>query len=589
MEILINTLLENYEKIKTNDYQTELHMYIIQSSSIISDHIIIKDLIWLFPVKNVKTENLKEKTSFKEVSYSVTKKVTIKEFINRIKFLQQYESNQNINYYILIAKVIDLFDDKIKKHTIGIDPFRIVSDFLHILSLYFIKFFITFPKDHIILSEESCKKNFADIIEYNKSANKKVLDIQKNITDNLNIMCNLRMEQFLFLFKGLSNFNYSLLISENNISVAFSLLITVIETYASKYSNAKENWDDYKNDSFYVGLKKILQDSTINETLYKDIFDKIGNFYIRNTFQSLAKFKDFILKFIGKGFLSFEDPHNSKFKKDLSEYYNLRSKYLHAGKEFPTGDKKTDMIYNLVKSDGKVKRKLKTFSDQHHLDLKKLLPYNWFIDMAKSCIINFINYLKINRDDERDKMLYSEIDKEPRGQIRVTISKPKRPMEPIYEGDFYIKEQYADLYKRNRIIKKFEDERNYKSLVDELKRILNIIEKSDDSLKLGIVYNLLAVNLSHLGEIDDAIESAKKSLKIIKPLEYKELIAEINYNLACFYCLKGNKHLFLDYFRKAIEDNDEYSIYLKRFALEDPQLEGCCKNPDFLKLLKEKE
>jgi len=247
------------------------------------------------------------------------------------------------------------------------------------------------------------------------------------------------------------------------------------------------------------------------------------------------------------------------------------------------------MIYNLIKSDGKVKRKLKTFGDQHHLDLKKLLPYNWFNDIAKSCLINFIDYLHFKRDDEEDKKLYSEIDKEPRGQIRVTISKPKKPMETIHEGDFYIKEQYADLYKRNRNIKKLEDEGNHKVLVDEFKRILGILEKSDDTLKLGISYNLLALNLSHKGEIDEAIESVKKSLRIIEPLEFKDLISEINYNLACFYCLKGDKQLFLEHFRKAIKENNEYSKYLKNFASEDPQLKDCNKNPDFLELQKERD
>ena len=581
---MINTLLENYEKIKSKDYETDIYMYIVQSSSKISDSVIIKDFFWLFPIKSIKSENLKER-KFKEKSFTVTKKVPIKEFLSKVKFLQQYDINQEVNYYILFAKIVDLFDVKIKTQTIGIDPFTIVSDFLHILSLYFAKYFITTPKDYIILSEESYQNEFKGIIENEDSNAKNTLEIQKNIEHNLNLICDLRMEQFLFLFRGLSNFNNSLLISENNISVAFSLLITVIETFASKYSKAKEKWDEYTDSSFYVGLKKLLQESSLDENLFDDLFEQIGNLYIKNTHQSLAKFKDFVLKFIGVGFFSLEDPNNVQFKRDLTEYYNLRSKYLHAGKEFPTKDKKTDMVYNLIKSKGKFKKKLKTYSDQHHLDLKKLLPYNWFIDMAKSCIITFIDYLYIRRADDEDKTLYSEIDKQPRAQIKITISKPKKPMDLIYGGDFYIKNQYADLFKRNRIIKKLEVEGNYKALVEKYNNILKIIEKSNDTLKLGITYNLLGVALSYIGDVENAIKNAKKSLILIEPLDDKFLIAEINYNLACFYCLKGSKQEAINYFQKAIRDDNEFSKFFKESAKKDPQLEECRKNPDFFKLL----
>jgi hypothetical protein len=359
---LINTLLENYEKIKSKDYETDIYMYIVQSSSKISNNIIIKDLFWLFPIKCIKSENLKER-KFKEKFFAVTEKMSIKEFASRVKFLQQYEINQEVNYYILFAKVVNLFDEKIKTQTIGIDPFSIVSDFLHILSLYFLKYFITTPKDYITLSEESYQNEFMGIIENEDFNAKNTLEIQENIEHNLNLICDLRMEQFLFLFKGLNNFNYSLLISENNISVAFSLLITVIETFALKYSKTKEKWDGYTNSSFYIGLKNLLQEFSLDENLFNDLFEQIGNLYIKNAYQSLAKFKDFVLKFIGVGFFSLEDPNNIQFKRDLTEYYNLRSKYLHAGKEFPTKDNQTDMIYNLTKSKGKFKKKLKTYSE----------------------------------------------------------------------------------------------------------------------------------------------------------------------------------------------------------------------------------
>jgi len=62
---MINTLLENYEKIKSKDYKTDTYMFIVQSSSKISGSVIIKDFFWLFPIKHIKSENLKEK-KFKE-------------------------------------------------------------------------------------------------------------------------------------------------------------------------------------------------------------------------------------------------------------------------------------------------------------------------------------------------------------------------------------------------------------------------------------------------------------------------------------------------------------------------------------------
>ena len=585
---MINTLLENYNKIKSEEYRTDIYMYIIQTSSKIDTSMIINDSFWLFPIKCLKTEHLKEKkySLLEEKALTVIDRIPIEEIVDKIKFLQQSEVNQKINYYILFAKIVDLFDEKIKAQTIGIDPFRIVTDFLHILSLYFTKYFLTYPNESISLSEECYHDEFGEVIDKG-GISRCSLDIQNEIENNLNVICNLRMDQFLFLFKGLSNFNNSLLISENNVSIAFSLMISVVETFASKYSDAKENWDEYKDNSFYVGLKKILQSASLDENHFNELFDQIGNNYIKHTHQSSAKFKDFILKFVSPRFLLLEDPNNSLFKKDLSEYYNLRSKYLHAGKEFPTMDKKSNMIYNLIKSKGKRERKLKKYSEKGYLDLKILFPYNWFSLMTKSCIISFTNYLHHKRDHIKDKERYSEIDTQPRGQVMVTISRPKKPTDLIYDRDIYRKDQYVDLYNRNKFIKKFETEKNYHELIKEYNRILNILENSNDSLKLGIAHNFLGVALSHTGDLDNAIKNAQTSLEIIKKRDDKYLIAEIHYNLACFYCLKNDKKNALDYFKKAIKEENDYSKFLKKLANDDPQLEKCCTDPDFLELLKD--
>lgn len=557
---MINTLWENYRKIKDGTYRTLEYIYIVESSKKFENPIIINDLFQLWPIKAMNTNFLKEKS--------------LKNFREKISYLQKISESQDLYYYIIIAKIISIFDEKLKKPAAGINPFFIVNDFLNILSLYFNKYFRTKRYDHIFLFENNI--DFEKFVIFENYIKLNPIEESDDMLHNLEIICSLRYEQFLFLQKGLNLFNSSLQTADYNISTAFSLSISVIESFASKYSKAKEKWEDYKNETFYKGLKKILENCGSND-LAENLFSKIGDLFVKSTYRVMAKFRDFILTFAPSRFRILEDSHNKLFIEDLNSYYILRSKYLHTGKEFPIKTKGGDLIYNLTKDKGKLKK----FGKDKRLDIKLLLSYNWITDLVKFCVTNFIDYLYNVRDDNEDKKLYTENDKIPRGQITVQITKGMKPGEFLRNGEFHRRKQYIDLFKKDEKLKILEKKEEYYILIKEYEQMQDFLKDSDDKLKLVHLYSKLGEFYSYISEINKAIEYIDKSHEINLEIGNSDLLAQDYYNYACFYCLKGEKAKSIEFLKKALNTSENFSEYLKNQAKTDLQLEKCREDNKF--------
>lgn len=564
---MINTLWENYRKIKEGTYKTLEYIYIVESSKEIENPITINDFFELWAIKAIKTDFLKEKS--------------LKNFRDKISYLQNISKPQEVYYYIIIAKIISIFDEKLNKPAAGVNPFFIVNDFLNILSLYFSKYFRTKHYDHIFLIENNI--DFKPLILFENYIKLKPIEESNEIFHNLEIICSLRYEQFIFLQKGLNIFNSSLQTADYNISTAFSLLISVIESFASKYSKAKEKWEDYENETFYKGLKNILENSENNDLL-KNLFYKIGDLFVKSTYRVMAKFRDFILTFAPSKFRILEDSHDKLFIEDLNSYYILRSKYLHTGKEFPLKTKEGDLIYNLTKDGEKIKK----YGENKRLDIKLLFSYNWFTDLVKSCVSKFIDCLYYVRDDYEDKKLYTENDKIPRGQIRVQITKVMKPGEFLRNGDFYRRKQYIDFFKRDEKLKILEKKEEYRILIKEYEQMLHFLKESNDKLKLIHLYSKLGEFYSYISEINKAIEYIDKSHEINLEIGNKNLLAQDYYNYACFYCLKGEKDKSIEFLKKALSIPENFSDYLREQAKTDPQLEKCRNEPKFIDLISKK-
>lgn len=559
---MINTLWENYRKIKDGTYKTLEYIYIVESSKKIENPIILNDLFGVWPIKAVKTDLLKEDS--------------LKNFKEKISHLQKIRESQELYYYVIIAKIISIFDEKLNKPAAGVNPFFIVNDFLNILSLYFSKYFRTKHYDHIFLIED--RIDYKNSLIFKKYLELEPIEESKDINHNLKLICSLRYEQFLFLQKGLDIFNSSLQTADYNISTAFSLLISVVESYASKYSTAKDNWEDYKEENFYKGLKKILENQENNKN---ELFSTIGDLFVKSTHRVMAKYRDFILRFSPPKYKILEDAHNKLFIEDLNSYYILRSKYLHTGKEFPVKSKVGDLMYNLTRDGGKLKK----FGNNKRLDVKLLLSYNWYTDLVKFCVTRLIDYLNYVRDEEGDKNLYTENEKIPRGQVRVQISKDMKAGEILRNGDFHRRKQYIDLFKTDEKLKFLEKKEEYEFLIKEYEQMEDNLRDLEDKFKLVHLYSKLGEFHSYINEIDKALEYIDKSHKINLQIGNNDLLAQDYYNYACFYCLKGEKTRSLEFLKKALTISENFSEYFKDQAKTDPHLEKCRKDPKFKNLI----
>ena len=208
------------------------------------------------------------------------------------------------------AKVTRLSDVVDTEIGIGVAYESICEDLLNILSFLMMDYFsitdvpVLFHKDKVELSPNSkvVIKDYGDIPAIYHPISKKIIDKEDYIIEEFKYMntieqiLSLRDNQFHFFQKVLALYNQSLKTSDIDIFMAIILLVSCVESIASKYGEKDEEFSE--RDPFFKTLREILS-SIDNEQLkesYRDeVFKKIGDGYMKHQYKVKQKYMNLAL------------------------------------------------------------------------------------------------------------------------------------------------------------------------------------------------------------------------------------------------------------------------------------------------------
>jgi len=553
--MFIENLKLHYNLVKNENYQTMTSWAPVESSKKFLKPLKIDEYMVLYPLDCINTQ-----FDIDQVDSTI-----LNPFIERIKHYQQINGQFGHHYYLLEFKLITL--EKMGPGN-GLGIPEILDDVLNILCLYYNRYFIIFPYDifHFFTISDKYKTKII-----NSDINlDDIEESSKDITKNFNILIQLRQEQFYLIEKSMKQYSNCLYTNETNPSIALCFLVSSIEILAEKYIDLSEDWEDYSNLSFYNGLKKDLK-KIEDDLLSENLFKKIGQRYIKDSYLIKARFKAFLLKFSNNEFHLIEDSNDHFFKELINDYYELRSKYVHNGTEILTSSYNSPIIYN--KTD---KGKIKTYEEGSLVDIKVLPSFQFLAKLIKGSLLRFLNYLYEMRDEEKDKQKYYPLDSKRRGTIEITARRDLLAGTLVFGVDVHMKEQYKHLYERYEKIKEYESSKNYKQLISEFTRIKEKLKDSRD-------YNRIALCLSYLGayyleneEAEIAMPILSEAKQICEEKNLKNAEYSINYNIACYYSLKEELEQAKEFLSKAIVDPR-----LKENAKVDKHLENLRNDSKF--------
>ena len=271
------------------------------------------------------------------------------------------------------VKLSDIVDPEIG---MSIHPSAILTDVLNIFSIYFKGWFKPIASlnyfeesDISIIVEEQIES-----IDYKEN---------KDLTQNIKTICDLRLDQFYLLEKCMSRFHEALAVSNFNLGLSLALLISSFDPATLKYT--------------------------------KDDLIKSDLFSLR---------KEFFLKFYPN---EEKDELTESLLDNLNYFYE---RYLNYGLDLIVPNPKVIIRFNRFDKEKKLVR-IPSF-------------YNILI-LFEKIFLNFIQTLHKLKDDEEDKAFYDENDLIQRGIILTRINKPKRPGEIIFDVDTYRDIDYNDL------------------------------------------------------------------------------------------------------------------------------------------------
>ena len=443
----------------------------------------------------------------------------------------------------------------------GLSILDILDDLLNILSLYYNRYFIIFPFN--LFNNFDISNKYKDKIK-NSSINYEEIDESSSgITNNFNILCKLRQEQFYLIEKSMKLYSNSIYTNETNSSIALCFLISSIEILAQKYIELSEDWEEYSHLGFYHSLKKILE-KIKDDDLKKIIFTEIGQKYIKEAFQVKARYKKFLFNFADPEFHLIEDSNDKLFRELVGEYYDLRSLYIYTGNEILTSNYNNPIIYNKTNNG-----KLKTYEEGSRLDIRFLPSFQFLIRLIKSSILNFINYLYENRNAELDKQKYNLLDSRPRRMIEATARSDISAGTPVFGSNIHMKEQYIHLKERNEKIKEYDNAKNYEQLINEFMRIKEKIKDSQDFKRIILSNNLLGGYYLENEDIETVIKILLEAKQISDNQNLKNQESLVSYNIACYHSLKNELEQASIFLNKAI-----VNTLLKEEAKVDKHLEN---------------
>lgn len=556
--MLIENLKLHYNLVKNEKYQTINRWVIIQSSKLFLKQLKIDEYVVLYPLDCINTQ-----LDIDKVDSSI-----LNPFIERLKNYKQINGQFGQQIYLLEVKLITINQDRMRVPGSGLNIQDILDDLLNILSLYYNRYFIIFPFN--IFNDFNISEKYKNRIK-NSDINHDDIDASsKDITINFNLLCQLRQEQFYLIEKSMKLYSNSLYANETNSSIALCFLISSIEILAQKYIELSEDWEEYSHLGFYHGLKKDLK-KIEDEDLKQELFTKIGQRYIKTAFHIKARFKEFLFKFTNREFHLIEDSNDILFKELVSDYYDLRSLYIHAGTEILTPNYKRTIIYNRTD-----KGKLKTYQEGSKLDIRLLPSFQFLIIVIKSSVLNFLDHLYKNRDEEQDKQKYNLLDFKPRGTIEITAKRDILAGTAVSGAHVHMKEQYIHLYERHERIKEFDNTKNYKQLISEFTRIKEKIKDLQDFRRIALCNIFLGGYYLENEEIETAIPNLLEAKNLCEEMNLIDLEYTVNYNIACYYSLKNELEQAKEFLSKAIVD-----LQLKEQAKVDKHLDNLRNNSKF--------
>jgi len=449
----VDNLNDNFRLIEKGK-RWNYYYFVIETEKNIEIDINITNMGYIFNLDHLNWQ-LTESFQCKKYQNEKLEKTRTLDSLDQIKYLTQSNTNdlKSSIFFLLILKIVDLSQPSTNplssKLSEVIDPeigmsvsYReICLDFINLLSFYFqasfsIRFEIFYLKEDIELS--IIKSEYLPISENR---------LGRELTKNLTLLCDLRVEQFKLIQKSLVKVNQSFKVVNYDITLALILFLSALENLAQKYGE-KGSFNSKIN--FYNSLRTIIfkkkADLLVNNEVRNELFDEIGNGFMKTTHtQAMLKFKSFCLKFFPFAV------RNEKSDELLSDLYYIRSKFLHAGERFEIRNRGEPFYFNEFVKQG-LKKKTKTImtgQGRRSVRIARIPSYNVLLAIFTQILQNFIIFLQKRKEDQADKDLYKNPEYDNRGVLIASIKskdKPKKPGMAIFNSDYYQIVDYVDLY-----------------------------------------------------------------------------------------------------------------------------------------------
>lgn len=161
------------------------------------------------------------------------------------------------------------------------------------------------------------------------------LDSSKSVSDDEMKSCavffehllSLKREDYINILNCIVAYNASVRLLDEDISLAYSMLVYCLESLAQSYDSYVPIWDDYKEDKKFA-LEKVFK------TIDGDSVDKIKTILLKDEHLKLSKrFQKFVVGNIREEFFHYNEKRKIVGKEEfpiaLANAYYIRSKYAH--------------------------------------------------------------------------------------------------------------------------------------------------------------------------------------------------------------------------------------------------------------------
>ena len=179
--------------------------------------------------------------------------------------------------------------------------------------------------------------------------------------------------EYKVIIKCLAAYNSSFMVFQNDFSLAYSILIYVLETLSANFDGYSPTWDDYNQD-----VRRKLDDelSKIDESIAKNIREIL----ISESHLKLSKrFSNFILQYVNIDYYNANINHQiteDELKRAIHNAYIIRSKYAHELKSVMA-----ELKYASLEGKSEV------FTWYH----ETYLTYSGLLRLTRTVIYNFVN------------------------------------------------------------------------------------------------------------------------------------------------------------------------------------------------------